>query len=151
MICAIATYKFNAHKKRLQGFMDKFCQEDSRHIIVDEVEHFEKAENIQYILEEKINENPDLKGIFYSGAGLEGVVDVLGKRDLKGKIKLVCFDNLPMHRDYCKQGYIDFIVDQNPTGMAYHAINNMNEWIYYNNHQKKEILNPIHIYIDENI
>lgn len=151
VFCAIASFQLNAHKKRLQGFVEKFCQEKSRHLIVDEAEHFDKAENIQPVLEKILEENSDLKGIFYSGAGLEGIVNVLKKNNLKGKIKLVCFDNLPMHRDYCKQGYIDFIVDQNPTEMGFQAIHNMNEWIYYNNHQQKEILNPINIYIAENI
>jgi LacI family transcriptional regulator len=151
VFCAIATFQLNAHKKRLQGFMDKFCHEESGNIIVEKAEHFDKAKNIQYVLEKRLAENPDLRGIFYSGAGIEGVINILKEKGLRNKVKLICFDKLPMHVDYCKQGYIDFIVDQNPVEMGFKAIKNMNEWIYYNNLQIKEILNPIHIYIAENI
>ncbi len=66
-------------------------------------------------------------------------------------IKLVCFEKLPSRIQYCKEGYVDFIIDQNAEQLGFQSLQNMNEWIYYDNKKTTEIRTPLQIYVKENL
>ena len=71
-----------------------------------------------------LNQYPDIKGLFCTsaldGVGAAKAVKSLG---LAGKVKIVCFDDLPETLDNIEEGLITSTVVQKPFDMGYKAVN----------------------------
>ena len=71
-----------------------------------------------------LNQHPDIKGLFCTsaldGVGASKAVKSLG---LAGKVKIVCFDDLPETLDNIEEGLITSTVVQKPFDMGYKAVN----------------------------
>jgi len=71
-----------------------------------------------------LNQHPDIKGLFCTsaldGVGASKAVKSLG---LAGKVKIVCFDDLPETLDGIEDGLITSTVVQKPFHMGYEAVN----------------------------
>lgn len=71
-----------------------------------------------------LNQYPDIKGLFCTSA-LDGVgaVKAVKSLGLAGKVKIVCFDDLPETLDNIEEGLITSTVVQKPFDMGYKAVN----------------------------
>ena len=77
------------------------------------------AENI-------LTAHPDLAGIFASSeASSLGSIQALRSRGLKGKVKLITFDNSDTHLAALKEGTIDVMMVQDSFQIGYHAVRSL--------------------------
>jgi ribose transport system substrate-binding protein len=109
--------------ERVEGFKDYISSNSN--IAIAAIESSDS-----YLLEaelgaEKIlNQHPDIKALFCTSAldGL-GAAKAVKSLGLVGKVKIVCFDDLPETLDNIEKGIITSTVVQQPYVMGYKAVN----------------------------
>lgn len=112
----------NSHKNRVEGFWTelKVLRPDIR--ILDIKYDYDDDWVAEKIVEEMIKKEPELAGIYLCASGVEGACKVLEKRELTGKIKVVCNDLTEKNREYLKQGTIQFLLGQNAYIQGYEPV-----------------------------
>lgn len=138
--------------KKEQGFRSYFA-----HNYIDQEYNILKAElnsSNFYKFAESLSgfiENiPDLKGIFVTTSKAFKVASYLKQRHIKG-IKIIGYDLLPKNIHYLNNGYISFLINQNPKGQGYWGISLLADHLLY----KKEVpplkYLPLDIITKENV
>lgn len=61
-----------------------------------------------------LDDDPDIKGIFVSGAGLSGACRAVYEKGLAGKVKIIGFDMIEQNMKYLESGAVQFLIDQEP-------------------------------------
>ena len=109
--------------ERVKGFTD-YIKSDSK-IIISDIESSDS-----YLLEAElaakkiVTKDKDIKAIFCTSAlDGQGAAKALNSMGLNGKVKIVCFDDLPETLDYIKNGVISSTIVQKPYDMGYKAVN----------------------------
>ena len=109
--------------ERVEGF--KSYIEENSNIVIAAIESSDS-----YLLEAELaarkilNEHPDVKALFCTSAldGL-GAAEAVKGLGLVGKVKIICFDDLPETLDNIEKGIITSTVVQQPYVMGYKAVN----------------------------
>lgn len=109
--------------ERVNGFKD-YINKNSQLTI----ETIESSDS--YLLEAELAakkiliDNSDVKAIFCTSA-LDGVgaAKAIEKLNMKGKVKIICFDDLQETLEYIKKGVITSTIVQKPDLMGYKAVN----------------------------
>ncbi len=117
---------FNLNE-RIRGFKDALKKAPGIKIITtqanndDEELCFSQAESI-------LQANPDLAGFFgVSGTGGPGSGRAVKAAKKIGKVKIVCFDTVPMTVQFIKEGVIQSTIAQRPKRMGYLAVKTLYE------------------------
>jgi ribose transport system substrate-binding protein len=112
---------FNLNE-RIRGFRDAIkkapgIKEETLQANNDDEELcFSQAENV-------LQANPDLAGFFgVSGTGGPGSARAVKAAGKTGKVKIVCFDTVPMTIQFIKEGVIQATIAQKPKQMGYLAV-----------------------------
>lgn len=110
----ISGYPSNrSHRNRSNGFIKELSSSRKDVKILDIQYAFDDNKTAGKIAEEMLKLNPDLKGIYLAASGAEGVCDVIKKKGLAGKVKVISNDLTMRNRQELKQGLLQFILDQN--------------------------------------
>ncbi|MBC7326560.1 sugar-binding protein [bacterium] len=117
---------FNLNE-RIRGFKDALKKAPGIKIITtqanndDEELCFSQAESI-------LQAHPDLAGFFgVSGTGGPGSARAVKAANKVGKVKIVCFDTVPMTIQFIKEGVIQATIAQKPKMMGYLAVKTLYE------------------------
>jgi len=109
--------------ERVKGFTD-YLKSQSK-IIVSDIESSDS-----YLLEAElaakkiVTNDSTIKALFCTSAlDGQGAAKALSSMGLTGKIKIVCFDDLPETLDYIRSGVIASTIVQKPYNMGYKAVN----------------------------
>src|SRR5690606_30871288 len=131
--------------KKEQGFRNYFI-----HNRIDQDYQILKAElststfyKFAEHLSEFIENIPDLKGIFVTTSKAFKVASYLKQRHIKG-IKIVGYDLLPKNIHYLNNGYINFLINQNPKGQGYWGVSLLADHLIF----KKEVPLLKHLPLD---
>jgi len=130
--CVIGSKQYSAHRRRLEGFIDRFHKNHPEGSIADIYENDDDSAISENITKQILSEHPDIRGIFIAGAGVEGVCRVIESGNLGSMIKIICYDLTEDHIQYCRKGIIDIIIDQDPFSEGYQALKILNEYIMFN-------------------
>ena len=128
--CIIGSTQFPGHMARLNGFRQRYLESHDEKDIVSVLENFDSARLSKSLTRELLKQHSDLRGIFVGGAGVEGICHTLVSMGLGGKIRIVTFD-LVQSRRFCKEGIIDFVIDQDPVQEGYRALAVLNSFVMY--------------------
>lgn len=126
--CIVGSKEFWAHRERLAGFRERFLDSHAAGDIVGVEENFDSSALSDRLTGEILARTPDLRGIFIAGGGVNGVCNHIARRGLGGKVRMVTFD-LVQSRDYCRDGIIDFVIDQDPVQEGYQALMVLNSYV----------------------
>ena len=74
------------------------------------------------LLEEQLEETPNLAGVYLTAQGESGVCDTLKKYRLEQKIKVIAHDYEGENRKNLKEGGINFILRQNSYVQGYESV-----------------------------
>lgn len=114
--------------QRIQGFRDAIKKAPGIKEVTlqanndDEELCFSQAENV-------LQAHPDLAGFFgVSGTGGPGSGRAVKAANKVGKVKIVCFDTVPMTIQFIKEGVIQATIAQKPKLMGYLAIKKLYEF-----------------------
>lgn len=100
-------------------------------------------------LERIFNTNP-VSGIFVSTSKAYLVGYFLKNRKIQN-VKLVGFDLIKKNIDLLQEGYIDFLINQNPRRQAIQSLNTFIDYMVFREISDKEPLSPIEIITRENL
>jgi len=107
------------HRQRIQGFVDKINEEKAEIEIIKIVENQDMdAVAFQHALS-LCETVPDIKGIYLTGGGADGLGKAIKMLGLQGKIKIVSHDFVPGTIELIKEKVIDFTIGQDPYRQGY--------------------------------
>ena len=138
--------------KKEQGFRNYFKQKhiDQDYNIIEVELNSSNFSKFSERLSESIENTPDLEGIFVTTSKAFKVASYLKQRHFK-KIKIVGYDLLPKNIHYLNNGYISFLINQNPKGQGYWGIHQLADHLVF----KKEVSAlkylPLDIVTKENV
>ena len=123
---------------------------DASRIIKFDFEAFDQEDKLRSFLEEQVEQNLDLGGIFVTNSRAYKVASFL-KETNRRTIKLVGFDLIQENIDHLKGGYISYLINQNPFKQGYLGVLNIfNHLILKKNVEPIQHL-PLDIVVPENI
>jgi LacI family transcriptional regulator len=128
--CFIGSRQFLAHTERLKGFQERYLESHDAGDIVEVVEDFDSSKLAAELTRGLAARHPELRGIFVATAGVQGVCRGISDLGLKGKVRLVTYD-LVQSRKACREGIIDFVIDQDPVQEGYQALILLNRHVMY--------------------
>jgi LacI family transcriptional regulator len=150
-VVILGSKKYRAHRKRLEGFTDTFCEGNSANEIIAVLENDDDSEHSKLLINDLFTKPQNVRGLFLGGAGVEGACSALKKLEIDQNIKVLCFDKVASHIQYCREGIIDVVIDQEPFEQGYRAMKILNSYVMFNEIPEKKILSRIDIRIKENI
>jgi LacI family transcriptional regulator len=107
-------------------------------------------ENVNKVLSETIESNPDIKGIFVSNSRVFRVANYLSKTK-NNSIRLIGYDLIENNIRMMSEGYIHYLISQKPIEQGYNATMALFNHIVLKKDIQAERLLPIDIIIKENL
>lgn len=119
-VCAISGNEHNRHlNSRVKGFMEEIKNAFPDINVLEPRYTYENDWVIEKVMEELLDKNRDLNGIYVAGYGEKIVCDCLKKKELEHKIKVVANDLLKENIPYLKEGSINFLIGQDPFAQGF--------------------------------
>ena len=116
---------------------------DQGKILKFDFEAYDNPKALNTFLQEQVQDQSNLGGIFITNSRAYKVAEFLKKEDKKA-IKLVGFDLVKENIDFLKEGYINYLINQNPFKQGYLGILNI-----FNHLILKKVVDPIqHLPLD---
>ncbi len=138
--------------KKEHGFRNYFKQNhiDQDYNILEAELNSSNFSKFSERLSEFIENTPDLEGIFVTTSKAFKIASYLKQRHIK-RIKIVGYDLLPKNIHYLNNGFISFLINQNPKGQGYWGIHQLADHLVF----KKEVSPlkylPLDIVTKENV
>lgn len=99
---------------RVKGFMDEMQSRFPKIEVIGPRYTYDDNWVAERIMEEILTEQPDIKGVYLAGHGVQGVCQCLDKKNAEYRVKVVANDILKENISYLKKGDINFLIGQNP-------------------------------------
>ena len=118
-------------EERIQGFVQYFQSLPDGEMDVSQVIYGKGTHDLAYRLTKaKLEELPQITGIFVSGAGLSGAAHAVDDAGLSGKVKVVGYDATDSNIPYLEKGTVQFLIDQGPYQQGYKSIQLLTDAIF---------------------
>lgn len=110
---------------------------------------YKNSENFTKTIQEVLDKNLDINGFFITTSKSYGVVNAL--KEKIDRIAIVGYDLMEKNINFLTQGYIDFLINQNPKQQVYTGLHYLVEHFLFDKEIPAEVLLPINIVNSENI
>lgn len=117
-----STYTVFAFEQRRNGLLDAFKEAGDKVTVVGTVENFDSADTAYTQAKTFITANPNLKAIYVTGGGNDGVGKAIEDLNMADKVACVSFDFFPESLNCVKNGSIDVLIDQAPPAQSTDAL-----------------------------
>jgi LacI family transcriptional regulator len=128
------------------GFLDYFESSSNKKIKVKSFKF--KSSNIENELNNLLNENIDLSGIFITTSKAYQVAKILSQKETN--IRIIGYDLLEKNIEYLQNKTIDFLINQNPKQQAYSGLTFLIDYLIFGKDMPNLTLLPIDIINSEN-
>lgn len=147
----ISSYSLSCHRERLQGFTQKVKDVMPDAVIVDTIENEDGDEAAFEATIQMCNRYPDMDSIYITGGGVGGLGKALKLLDRKD-IHVICHDLTADARALLAEGYVDFVLGQNPQYQGYLMVKTLFDYILKKvSPQANALEMPIDIYTEDNL
>jgi LacI family transcriptional regulator len=102
------------HVERRLGFDQVMRAEFPGLTILPPIEGFDDGTTVAELMSDCLDAHPDIVGIYSLGAGNRGLIDVLERRDLAGRIIVVAHELTDHARRALASGTFDAVINQDP-------------------------------------
>jgi len=143
------TEAFNLNE-RARGFNAWFASRPSIRLL-DIVCSESQMDETNIILENLLNKNPDLKGLFAVSSIGHKIVDFIDARGRKKDIAIIGYDLISENVQYLKDGKIDCLISQRPEEQGRHVLFQLYRKIVLQEEATSMIDMPLDIYLKENL
>ena len=109
------------HYERDRGFIDAITKNHPDIHIVDTIEAEEDDEKTLNQTKLLMKKNPFIQAIFANTVAVKGICQALMDLGLHKKVKVICFDDMPIIRNLMVEGIVSAVVVQNPFWQGYHS------------------------------
>lgn len=145
----LSSHQLSCHDDRLSGFINRLNDCHSAISIVEIRENQDKRSEAKKIATKYLTKHPNLKGIYITGGGVEGVVDAFQSENRS--VKLIGHDLTDGSATLLKEHSIDFIIDQKPVDQGYIIIKTLFEYLFKKITPKKFVEIPVEIIMEESL
>ena len=147
----ISSSSLSCHQDRSSGFKDKISESQFPIRILDIQENQDRKDDAFKITLEYCNHHPDIKGIYVTGGGIEGVGHALELLNLNTKVKVICHDLTPDSITLLNSGCVDFVIGQNPEQQGYQLVKTLFEYLVKKNIPTDNVEIPITIITQDSL
>jgi LacI family transcriptional regulator len=148
--CFVGSHQFLGHTQRLEGFRRRYLETHAAKDIVAVIENFDSAKLAEKLTRQLLASTPDLAGIFVAGGGVEGICRAVKSMGSAGKVRMVGYDLVQSAR-FCREGVVDFVIDQDPVQQGYRALSVLNSFVLYGERPAERQLTRIDIRTRETV
>ncbi len=135
--------------RKEQGFKDFFIKNAPKiEVFTANFIDFDNPKKLKSFLEQKLQEYPNLTGIYITTSRAYKVIDAFPKHSKK--IKIVGFDLLKQNVDYLIQNKISFLINQHPVEQGYKGIMGLFKHLVMKEPIEKTQYLPLDIVVIEN-
>jgi LacI family transcriptional regulator len=136
---------------RAGGFIS-YCRKCPDHAVtVHELDSNLRRKDRHAFLEKILLEHRDLAGIFVANADTYLVAEFLKEKHPKSRIHLIGYDLIADNTRYLKEGYIDFLISQQPELQGFEGLITLFRHVVLNLPVKRKVLVKLDIVTRENI
>ena len=128
--CFVGSLQFLGHTQRLEGFRRRYLESHTAEDIIAVIEDFDSSKLAEKQTRQLLEATPDLAGIFIAGGGVEGICRAVKSLGRAGRIRIVGYDLVQSARS-CRDGIIDFVIEQDPVQQGYRALSVLNSFVLY--------------------
>jgi LacI family transcriptional regulator len=148
--CFVGSQQFLGHTQRLDGFRRRYLESHAAEDIVAVIENFDSSKLSEKLTRELLEATPDLAGIFVAGGGVEGICRAVKTSGRAGTVRMVGYDLVQSAR-FCREGIVDFVIDQDPVQEGYRALSVLNSFVLYGERPVERQLTRIDIRTKETV
>ncbi|UWP57914.1 substrate-binding domain-containing protein [Ruminococcus gauvreauii] len=140
-----------AHLQREDGFSE-YLKKDLPEMRLLGTFETREVDRIVYEICEDLFQNNDIKNIFMSGGGIDGLGQFLVDHKLSGKVNVVCTDYISRTAELLKNDVIHFAIGQQPFEQGYYSIKVLSDYLLSGTRPgNSELYTNLDIRIKENI
>ncbi|MFC1553032.1 substrate-binding domain-containing protein [candidate division KSB1 bacterium] len=151
-IAAIRVLPEDFHiNERINGFQSFISENNSLNLVIYDAFREDDVSVFHELTEKIISETKDLKGIFVSNALTWCVARYFESVKMKNRIRIIGYDLIEENRNYLKNGYIDFLISQQPEMQGYQGIYALYRHVVLSEKISEKIMMPLDIITEENI
>jgi LacI family transcriptional regulator len=142
---------FQAHKARVEGFVDKISAADCSIKVVDIIECYDDYSLTFTNVSKLLENNRGIDGIYMATGDVRACADAVKKFGMSDKTRIICNDTIPDVINNMKIGIIDFTLDQDPYMQGYKPIKLLYENVFLGKKPAEFNYTGIGIKIPDNI
>jgi len=101
-----------SHQQRYEGFVSEMHRCYKGISVLPPEQCYDNPQIAYRSIYRRLSEKKDISGLYFAGNGQTGACEAVRELKLKGKIRIVCHDLTKENLHYMKEGYIDFLIDQ---------------------------------------
>ena len=137
--------------KRIKGFKDYFDEKNyNAHSEIFKIADVSKSDFIMHEIENLLNQNVNLKGIFVPSSRISIIASFLNHSKYN-ELKLIGFDTTEQNVSCLKEGKLTFLISQKSFNQGYQAVKIIADYLIQNELPAKQIFSPIEIITKENL
>jgi len=140
VVAVTGNLEFQAHKARIDGFMDRAAESGQNMIIANVIESFDRYEDTYNKLSAFLSEHSEISGIYMATGDVAACVKVVKSLGLEHNIHIICNDILPEIVENMKSQIIDFTIVQNPFIQGYKSLKVLYEYIFTGKNPESELI-----------
>ncbi|MDA7424049.1 LacI family DNA-binding transcriptional regulator [Thalassococcus lentus] len=106
----VGGHRWHGHELRETGFRTQFRETDTRFELLDTLVNLETRQLTYEATLELLDRQPDLRGIYLAGGGMEGAIAALREERPPGKINMVVNELTPESRAALEDGYVSLVI-----------------------------------------
>lgn len=122
--------QFQAHKARVEGFLDGNKEMDAPMEVIDILQGHDRYSETYDRLMAVFTGNSTIHGVYMATGHIGACCDAVKKCRLEGSIRVICNDIVPDVVQGMKEGIIDFSILQNPFMQGYKPLKLLYDFIF---------------------
>ena len=122
MLATVGNRKFDGHRKRLSGFLDRLEELGFRREEVLVRETFNDYQTTVQVVSEVLGAYPDLSGIYMANLNVSGCAEAVRAAGKTGQIRVICHDINEGIRQLLCSGSVDYTIPQDFEQQGYGPI-----------------------------
>lgn len=122
MLIVTGSLKIRGHNERIQGFSHTLRKKKLRYRLVDIFESLDNDEHAYQMTLEALRTHPEINCIYITAAGVAGVGRAIVELGLRGRVRILCHDEIDATKQMMRDGVIDYAITQEPFEQGVSAI-----------------------------
>ncbi len=148
----VGNYGYLAQEMREAGFRSYIREHQAAFSVIDTLVAAESEDDVRAAIERLLEERSDVVGIYVASGGFEGALEALRRKDLAGRIALVCNELTPSSRQAVTERSATMIIATPVEQLAQRLVA---EAVYTVNDRGDELSKPgpmpFELYVSENL
>jgi LacI family transcriptional regulator len=132
--------ELECHRERIAGFKAGLKQFGSHINVVEIVENQDKSEIAFALTLKKLEEYPNIHGVYITGGGVSGVGEALKMLGKEKDIRVICHDLVESTASLVREGVVDFTIGQDPFFQGYQSVKILFDYLIAGRQPEEEFI-----------